>query len=63
MKKDIVKLLALLFLGAAALSGCAIDNYGHHRRGYDNRYRHDRNYDRDHDRGYGHDRYNDSRGY
>jgi hypothetical protein len=46
MKKEIVKLLALLLFGAAALSGCAIDNTRHGR--YNNDRHHDRGHDRDH---------------
>ncbi|WP_162499772.1 hypothetical protein [Mucilaginibacter terrigena] len=53
MKKEIVRLLALLIFGAAALSSCSIEN---HRGRYNNdRYHHGRHYDRDHNdhnRGY-----------
>lgn len=41
MKKDLKKLVALLLLGAAALTGCAVNN---------GRYHHNR-----HDRGHYHD--------
>jgi hypothetical protein len=44
MKKEIVKLLALLVFGAAALTGCSVENRGH--RG---RYDHDRHHDDHHD--------------
>jgi hypothetical protein len=56
MKKEIVRLLALLVFGAAALSSCSIENRGH--RG---RYNHDRHHDRHHDNDRDHD-YN-NRGY
>jgi hypothetical protein len=46
MKKEIVKLLALLIFGAAALTGCSIDNRGHRGRYYHDRYHHDRYYNR-----------------
>jgi len=54
MKKEILKLLALLFFGAAALSGCAIENRGHDRWNNDRgHYDHDHDHDRDHHyRGY-----------
>ena len=54
MKKEILKLAALLIFGAAVLQGCAIDNQGRrgrrdYRRGHhDNRYDNGHNYDRDH---------------
>ncbi|RFZ82183.1 hypothetical protein DYU05_16315 [Mucilaginibacter terrenus] len=45
MKKEIIRLVALLVFGAAAITGCSIENQGH--RGY--RYNHDRHYrDRNH---------------
>jgi hypothetical protein len=59
MKKEIVKMLALLLFGAAALSSCAIDNTRH------GRYRNDRRNGRWHDNrhnGY-HDRDNNRGGY
>ncbi|QHS56171.1 MULTISPECIES: hypothetical protein [unclassified Mucilaginibacter] len=57
MKKEITKLLALLIFGAAALSGCSIENH-RGRRNYD-RYHHDRYHNDHHD-----NRYNDhNRGY
>jgi hypothetical protein len=55
MKKEMIKMLALLFLGVGALSGCAIDNGRYH-----NRHHNDRHRDRDHngyhnnDNNYGH---------
>lgn len=51
MKKEMIKMLALLFLGVGALSGCAIDNGRYH-----NRYRNDHHHDRDRD-------HNDHNGY
>jgi hypothetical protein len=49
MKKEILRLLALLIFGAAALSGCSIENRGH--RGRYDHYRHDgyRHHDGDRD--------------
>jgi hypothetical protein len=45
MKKEIVRLLALLVFGAAALTGCSIENQNHRgRHNYDRHY-HDRHYD------------------
>jgi hypothetical protein len=41
MKKQIVRLLALIVLGTATLTGCSIENRGH--RGHD---RHDDHHDR-----------------
>ncbi|MFD0767212.1 hypothetical protein ACFQZI_20320 [Mucilaginibacter lutimaris] len=55
MKKEILRLLALLVFGAAVLTGCSIENQG--RRGrYDNkryhgRYHHDNRYN-DRNNGY-----------
>jgi hypothetical protein len=51
MKKEIFKLLALLFFGAAALSGCAIENRGHDRWNNDRQHL-DRNHHHDHDHQY-----------
>lgn len=51
MKNGIIKMLALLLLGTATLSGCAIENQNRHRR-YNDRYHHYRNYDRQHDNGH-----------
>jgi hypothetical protein len=48
MKKEILRLLALLIFGAAALSGCSIENREH--RG--GRYNHDRHHDDRHHDGY-----------
>jgi hypothetical protein len=51
MKKEIVKLFALLVLGAAALSGCSIENRDH--RGHYDRHHDDRRDHHDnHYRGY-----------
>ncbi|TFF35353.1 hypothetical protein [Mucilaginibacter psychrotolerans] len=47
MKKEMIKILALLFLGVGALSGCAIDNDRYH-----NRHRNDRHRDHDDHNGY-----------
>ncbi|OOQ59238.1 hypothetical protein [Mucilaginibacter pedocola] len=55
MKKEIVKMLALLLFGAAAISSCAIDNTRH------GRYRNDRYHDRGHDRDH-HDGHYDNHG-
>ncbi|AMR33824.1 hypothetical protein A0256_21480 [Mucilaginibacter sp. PAMC 26640] len=63
MKNDIKKLLALLLLGTAAISGCAIDNGRYHRNdrhGRDRNHYHDSTHggynngynDRDRDNGY-----------
>jgi hypothetical protein len=60
MKKEIVKMMALLLFGAAALSSCAIDNPRSHRRYNNGRY-HDRNRDNNRD-GY-HSRDNNNGGY
>ncbi|MBB3967855.1 hypothetical protein [Mucilaginibacter phyllosphaerae] len=50
MKKEIVKMMALLLFGAAVLTGCSIENRGHRGRYYNDRYRHDHRYDNhDHD--------------
>jgi hypothetical protein len=49
MKNGIIKMLALLLLGTATLSGCAIEN--NRPRRYD-RYHHYRSYDRYHDNGH-----------
>jgi hypothetical protein len=46
MKKETIKMLALLLFGAAALSSCSVENHGRHRR-YSKDH-HDHN-DRDHD--------------
>jgi hypothetical protein len=46
MKKETIKMLALLLFGAAALSSCSIENRGRHRR--HDKDRHDNN-DRDRD--------------
>ena len=51
MKNGIIKMLALLLLGTATLSGCAIENQNRHRR-YNDRNHYDRNYDRDRDHHY-----------
>ncbi|MET3980802.1 ABC-type oligopeptide transport system substrate-binding subunit [Mucilaginibacter sp. UYP25] len=37
MKKEIVRLLALLVFGAAALTGCSIENQGRHGKYNNNR--------------------------
>ncbi|MEB0261428.1 MULTISPECIES: hypothetical protein [unclassified Mucilaginibacter] len=47
MKKEIVRLLALLVFGAAALTGCSIENRGHRGR-YDNNRHHNRDRNNDH---------------
>jgi hypothetical protein len=48
MKNGIIKMLALLLLGTATLSGCAIENQNNRHRRNNDRYHHDRNDDRDH---------------
>jgi hypothetical protein len=55
MKKDIVKLMALLLFGAAALSGCAIENQGRYKRGDNDRRYRDRHHHRYYDRYHGYD--------
>lgn len=57
MKKEIVKMLALLLFGAAALSSCAIDNNRH------GRYNNDRHHDRGHDDGHNNGHYDNHGGY
>ncbi|RWY51079.1 hypothetical protein [Mucilaginibacter gilvus] len=59
MKKEIVKMLALLLFGTVALSSCAIDNTRTHRR-YNNDRHHDRKGDNNRD-GY-HNRDNNNNG-
>lgn len=49
MKKEIVRLFALLVFGAAVLTGCSIENRGH--RGHDRHYDHHDRYD-NRNRGY-----------
>lgn len=44
MKKEIVRLLALLVFGAAALTGCSIENQGRRGRYNNDRYHNDRHY-------------------
>lgn len=53
MKKETIKMLALLLFGAAALSSCSIENRGRHRR-YDKGGHHhnDRDHDHHNDRNY-----------
>ncbi|MDB5063095.1 MAG: hypothetical protein JWP67_2938 [Mucilaginibacter sp.] len=46
MKKEMIKMLALLFFGAAALSSCSVENRGRHRRHIKDRHNHS---DREHD--------------
>jgi ABC-type nickel/cobalt efflux system permease component RcnA len=52
MKKEIVRLLALLVFGAAALSSCSIENRGHRGRYNNDRHHNDRHHDDDHDHHY-----------
>ncbi|MBD1384100.1 hypothetical protein IDJ75_02330 [Mucilaginibacter rigui] len=53
MKKEIVRLLALLVFGAAVLTGCSIENRGHRGGRYNHdRYHYDRHADRGHDSHY-----------
>lgn len=47
MKKEMIKLLALLLFGAAALSSCSVENRGRHRRHHRERHAHN-NWDREH---------------
>jgi hypothetical protein len=53
MKKETIKMLALLLFGAAALSSCSIENRGRHRR-YDKGGHHhnDRDHNHHNDRNY-----------
>jgi hypothetical protein len=52
MKKEIVRLLALLVFGAAALSSCSIENRGHRGRDNNDRHHNDRHHDDDRDHHY-----------
>jgi hypothetical protein len=51
MKKQIVRLLALLVFGAAALTSCSVENRNHRGR-YDNNRHHDDRHDDHHDNHY-----------
>lgn len=52
MKKGLLKMMALVLLVTAALSGCTVENRGYYHR-YDRYNRYDRDYH------WHHDRYND----
>jgi hypothetical protein len=53
MKKETIKMLALLLFGAAALSSCSIENHGRHRKYDKGGHNHnDRNHDHHNDRNY-----------
>jgi hypothetical protein len=53
MKKETIKMLALLLFGAAALSSCSIEKHGRHRKYDKGGHNHnDRNHDHHNDKNY-----------